>query len=63
MVDEVDLQIELDLVLDDANIKNIRNQAKLMPIGKPGNCDLCGEWSGRLVSGVCASCRDFYKLP
>ena len=26
--------------------------------GVPGDCDLCGEWSGRLVLGVCAPCRD-----
>lgn len=25
--------------------------------------DLCGEWSGRLVKGVCAPCRDLHKLP
>jgi hypothetical protein len=30
--------------------------------GKPGDCDMCGEWSGRLISGVCAPCRDKYKL-
>lgn len=28
-----------------------------------GDCDLCGEWSGRLVGGVCAPCRDRHKLP
>lgn len=37
----------------------------LVPIaeGAPGECDLCGEWSGRLVGGACAPCRDKYKLP
>lgn len=34
-----------------------------MPVGTPGDCDLCGEWSGRLVEGACAPCRDRYKLP
>jgi hypothetical protein len=34
-----------------------------LPEGNPGDCDLCGEWSGRLVKGVCAPCRDKYKLP
>ena len=29
----------------------------------PGDCDLCGRWSGRLVGGVCAPCRDRWKLP
>jgi len=29
-----------------------------LPEGTPGDCDLCGEWSGRLVEGACAPCRD-----
>lgn len=29
-----------------------------IPSGKPGDCDLCGEWCGRLIGGVCAPCRD-----
>ena len=33
-----------------------------MPVGVEGDCDLCGEWSGRLVKGVCAPCRDQYGL-
>lgn len=33
-----------------------------MPKGEPGDCELCGEWSGRLVRGVCAPCRDRFKL-
>jgi hypothetical protein len=28
--------------------------------GVPGDCELCGEWSGRLVDGACAPCRDRY---
>ncbi len=31
--------------------------------GKAGECELCGEWSGRLVRGGCAPCRDKYRLP
>lgn len=31
--------------------------------GVAGDCDFCGEWSGRLVAGACAPCRDTYKLP
>jgi len=60
-------------IIDDANdkaetlresiIDGIRNKAADMPKGKPGDCDLCGEWSGRLVEGACAYCRDKYKLP
>lgn len=33
------------------------------PAGHPGDCDLCGEWSARLVEGACAPCRDRYHLP
>lgn len=31
--------------------------------GTPGDCELCGEWSGRLINGACAPCRDKYHLP
>lgn len=34
-----------------------RNSADIMP-GKPGDCDDCGHWSGRLIEGLCAPCRD-----
>lgn len=30
--------------------------------GAPGECDLCGEWSGRLVLGACAPCRDKWRI-
>lgn len=33
-----------------------------IPAGAPGDCDLCGEWSGRLIGGACAPCRDKYNL-
>lgn len=33
-----------------------------IPRGDPGECDMCGEWSGRLINGVCAPCRDRYRL-
>lgn len=31
-----------------------------LPRGVEGECDLCGEWSGRLIEGLCAPCRDYY---
>lgn len=34
-----------------------------IPTGQPGECDLCGEWSGRLIDGNCAPCREKYRLP
>ena len=30
-----------------------------IPPGTQGDCDLCGEWSGRLIEGLCAPCRDW----
>ena len=33
-----------------------------IPVGVEGECDMCGEWSGRLVNGACAPCRDKYNL-
>ena len=47
----------------DSSTAVARAQAANMPVGKPGDCELCGEWSGRLVSGVCAPCRDRRGLP
>ena len=53
--DRADLQIEQQL---EANIAAARG----VPLarGVEGECDLCGEWSGRLVEGLCAPCRDYY---
>lgn len=52
--------------VDEATERNERRIAEgvaraaahpLVP-GVAGDCDLCGEWAGRLVLGVCAPCRD-----
>lgn len=63
MADEVDRQLECDAMLDAANLKAVRDMAQQIPVGQPGECELCGEWSGRLVRGACAPCRDKYGLP
>ena len=63
MADEVDRQLERAEALEAANLAQMRRQASQIPPGTPGDCDLCGEWSGRLVGGVCAPCRDKFKLP
>jgi hypothetical protein len=59
-MDEVDYANDLSEKRLAMLIKQARN--KPMRKGKPGLCDLCGEWSGRLVEGACAPCRDRYKL-
>jgi hypothetical protein len=49
----------IESVVSDAVAKASRIAA-LIPPGNPGECDGCGEWSGRLVDGYCAPCRDKY---
>ncbi len=59
-MDEVDRATEeVDRLLAEA-MRNAR--AELVP-GEPGECELCGEDSPRLVRGACAPCRDRHKLP
>ncbi len=36
----------------------IRNAARPIPTGTPGECEECGEHHVRLVGGVCPLCRD-----
>lgn len=62
-MDDADItqQREEDITL--ARIREAARRAQTMPPGEPGDCELCGEWSGRLVRGVCAPCRDRRRLP
>lgn len=62
MADDVDKANDYSESLLDSKIKVIRDKAKLEK-GAEGECDLCGEWMLRLISGACAPCRDRYKLP
>jgi hypothetical protein len=62
-VDELDRANELAEAERANGEAQIRRAAALIPAGNAGECDLCGEWSGRLVGGACAPCRDKYKLP
>lgn len=61
-MDIIDKANELSTSEVDSFTAAARAQAASMPVGKPGDCELCGEWSGRLVSGVCAPCRDKWGL-
>lgn len=60
---DADYAAEIAQEAVDNEVSRICQQAAKIPVGNPGECDLCGEWSGRLVSGVCAPCRDRHKLP
>lgn len=58
-MDEADYANELSEKRLEMLIKQAR---KPLAVGVPGDCDLCGEWSGRLVDGCCAPCRDRYRI-
>jgi hypothetical protein len=59
MPDEIDLAQEREEI---ATRDAIRRNSREIPPGNPGDCDLCGEWCGRLIRGTCARCRDKYQL-
>jgi len=61
MPDEIDAAQERDQLYNEVQLANARAKATLSP-GEPGDCDICGEWSGRLVRGACCPCRDKYRL-
>lgn len=63
MADEADISWVRTEILEASEIAAVRERAAKIPAGVPGDCELCGEWSGRLVGGNCARCRDKYKLP
>ena len=60
MSDIIDAASEREEAQRQEAIQQCRHE---LPPGKPGECDMCGEWSGRLIFGVCAPCRDKYRLP
>ncbi len=59
MSDDVDVANDQAQQRLDILIKQAR---KPLAKGEPGDCTLCGEYSGRLIESVCAPCRDRYKL-
>lgn len=61
MTDEIDKAQEYENMMTDAAISQVRANAEMVK-GAPGECEFCGEWSGRLVNDACAPCRDKYKL-
>lgn len=61
-MDETDYANDLAMHTTELAIREQREKAARIPAGKPGECDFCGKWSGRLVDGACAPCRDRYHL-
>jgi hypothetical protein len=62
MADDIDRTNDYIEKMLNSKISGIRDKATL-GIGKQGECDFCGEWMVRLISGACPPCRDRYKLP
>lgn len=63
MADIIDQANDLAAIAADRQTNYIRHAAAQIPVGTAGDCDICGEWTGRLVGGHCAPCRDKHKLP
>lgn len=63
MPDEIDLAQEREHIATNSAVNDVREKAARIEPGVPGDCDLCGERSARLIRGACAPCRDRYKLP
>jgi hypothetical protein len=63
MADLIDKANDYAAAESAAGEATIRQLAAEIPTGEPGDCDLCGEWTGRLVGGACAPCRDARRLP
>ena len=59
MADAADLaQTGIDITKD-IGLSRIRRRVSEMPVGEAGECVKCGNYSKRLVTGICAPCRDF----
>lgn len=61
MADQFDIAADLEELHRQQALAN-RPKQEMQP-GVEGDCEFCGYWSGRLVQGACAPCRDKYKLP
>ena len=63
MPDEIDQRLDRDIIFEEITKQEIARRAAAIPVGEPGECELCGWDSPRLVNGACAPCRDKHKLP
>lgn len=63
MADDIDRAQERERIDREAAIKAAVDRVMGLEPGVADECDLCGEWAGRLIGGACAPCRDRYKLP
>ena len=63
MMDTIDIAQQREEENRQDALETAQRRAHDIAPGVPGDCDLCGFWSGRLLAGVCAPCRDRYHLP
>lgn len=63
MTDEFDRASEREHEAREAALATTRRAAAAMPKGEPGECERCGEYFARLVSGLCGFCRDGRTRP
>lgn len=61
-MDDADLTQEREQVASESAIDRIRAAAAEIKPGVAGECELCGEWSGRLIKGACAPCREKWRM-
>jgi hypothetical protein len=59
MADPVDIAQTGIEITRDIGLSRIRQRVSEMPVGEAGECGTCGEYTKRLVTGICAPCRDF----
>lgn len=61
MADEADIANDYLEKKSAKVLADIRKQADMIPVGKPGDCAECGDHFTRLVSGYCGRCRDLLR--
>ena len=59
MADEADHANDHAYLINETAVQAARAE---IPKGKPGECEMCGGYSPRLVKGVCPPCRDEFNL-
>lgn len=63
MADDADRAQDTIEGRDTAALEKVQRRLLKTPVGEPGECEWCGDYFARLVSGACGRCRDKFKLP
>ena len=62
MSDIADVANRQLLAEQDEQSRIAKANAESIPVGEPGECDTCGEYTPRLVNKMCCPCRDKYGV-